>query len=242
MLAQRRLVPLLVVFALVVLAAVPHAQTPPAPPAKAGDLELVQKVLAARREYQRSLEQLYLHYHQTNDKERERWAKEELVNFHRNPQNAYILDLDVPPPNLNGQTNVPEANKLFTWAMQKFKDKGMGTEYIDNQRRAELVFQEILTKYPNSDKISDVAFMLGDIYESKPYRMYYRAVEYYHRCYQWNPKTSHEARLRAARIYDKHLNNRTKAIELYKEVKTYDIDPVRHAEADRRISALTGTK
>ena len=241
MLAQRKLVPLLVVFALVVLAAVPHAQTPPTPP-KSGDLELVQKVLAARREYQRSLEQLYIHYHQVNDKERERWAKEELVNFHRIPQNAYILDLDVPPPNLNGHTNVPEANKLFTWAMQKFKDKGMGTDYIDNQRRAELVFQEILTKYPNSDKISDVAFMLGDIYESKAYRMYYRSVEYYHRCYQWNPKTSHEARLRAARIYDKHLNNRTKAIELYKEVKTHEIDPARHAEADRRISALTGTK
>ena len=241
MLAQRKLVPLLVAFALVVLAAVPHAQTPPTPP-KSGDLELVQKVLAARREYQRSLEQLYIHYHQANDKERERWATEELVNFHRIPQNAYILDLDVPPPNWNGHTNVPEANKLFTWAMQKFKDKGMGTDYIDNQRRAELVFQEILTKYPNSDKISDVAFMLGDIYESKAYRMYYRSVEYNHRCYQWNPKTSHEARLRAARIYDKHLNNRTKAIELYKEVKTHEIDPTRHAEADRRISALTGTK
>ena len=241
MLAQRKLVPLLVVFALVVLAAVPHAQQPQAP-AKSGDLELVQKVLAARREYQKSLEQLLVHYHQTNDKERERWAKEELLGFHRNPQNAFILDLDVPPPNLNGHTNVPEANKLFTWAMQNFKDKGVGTAYIDNQRRAELVFQEILSKYTNSDKISEVAFMLGDIYESKPYRMYYRAVEYYHRCYQWNKQTSHDARLRAARIYDKHLNNRTKAIEMYKDVKTYDVDPARHAEADRRIAALTGTK
>ena len=114
MLAQRRLVPLLVVFALVLLATVPPAQTQQNPP-KAGDLELVQKVSAARREYQRSLEQLYLHYRQVNDKERERWAKEELVNFHRIPQNAYILDLDVPPPNLNGHTNVPEANKYLSY-------------------------------------------------------------------------------------------------------------------------------
>jgi hypothetical protein len=240
--AHRWLAPLLVLFAIVVLAAVPYAQTPPAAPAgKNGDLELVQKVLAARREYQKSLEQLYVHYHQVNDKERERWAKEELVNYHRIPKHAFILDLDVPPPNLNGHVNVPEANKLFTWAMQ-YKDKGFGIDYTDNQRRAELLFQEVLTKYPNSDKISDVAFMLGDIYESKAYRMDYRAVEYYHRCYQWNPKTSHDARMRAARIYDKKLNNRAKALELYREVKTHEVDPRRHQEADRRIAELSGTK
>ena len=241
--AQRWLAWLLVGFAIVVLATAPRAQTPPVSPTtgKNGDLELVQKLLATRREYQKSLEQLYVHYHQVNDKERERWAKDELVSFHRIPKHAFILDLDVPPPNLNGHTNLTEANKLFTWAMQ-YKDKGFGVDYTDNQRRAELLFQEILTKYPSSDKISDVAYMLGDIYESKAYKMYYRAVEYYHRCYQWNPKTSHEARMRAARLYDKQLNNRVKALELYREVKTHEVDPRRHAEADRRIAELSGTK
>jgi TolA-binding protein len=240
--AHRWLAPLLVLFGIAFLAATQYAQTPPAAPAaKSDDLELVQKLLAARREYRKALEQLYVHYHQVNDKERERWAKEELVSFHRIPKNAFILDLDVPPPNLNGHTNVTEANKLFTWAMQ-YKDKGFGLDYTDNQRRAELLFQEILTKYPQSDKISDVAFMLGDIYESKAYRMYYRAVEYYHRCYQWNPKTSYEARIRAARLYDKQLNNRAKALELYKEVKTHEVDPRRHQEADRRIAELSGIK
>ena len=242
--AHRWLAPLLVLFAIAALATVPHAQTPPSTPGavgKSSDLELVQKLLTARREYQKTLEQLYIHYHNVNDKERERWAKEELVNFHRIPKNAFILDLDVPPPNLNGNANVPEANKLFTWAMQ-YKDHGFGLDYTDNQRRSELLFQEILTKYPHSDKISDVAFMLGDIYESKAYRMYYRAVEYYHRCYQWNPKTSHEARLRAARLYDKQLNNRAKALEVYREVKTHEVDPRRHQEADRRIAELSGTK
>jgi TolA-binding protein len=229
---------LLLAFAIAVMATTPHAQQPAA---KGGDLELVQKVLAARKEYQKTLEQLYVHYHQNNDKERERWAKEELVGFHRVPKHAFILDLDVPPPNLNGNQNVPEANKLFTWAMQ-FKDKGFGTDYIDNQRRAELIFQEILTKYPNSNKISDVAFMLGDIYESKAYRMYYRAVEYYHRCYQWNDKTTQEARIRAARIYDKHLHNRNKAIEVYREVTTHEVDKRRVDEAQKRIAELSATK
>ena len=245
--AQRWLARLLVVFSFALLVAMPRAQTPSptptqtgSPPVKGGDLELVKKLLTSRSEYQKTLEQLRVHYYQVHDMERMRWAEEELKLYHRIPKNAFILDLDVPPPNLNGNQNVPEANKLFTWAMQ-YKDKGLSTEYIDNQRRAEILFQEILSRYPHSDKISDVAFMLGDIYESKAYRMYYRAVEYYHRCYQWNSKTTHDARIRAARLYDKQLNNRGKAIEVYREVTTHETDPRRIAEAQKRIAELSGT-
>lgn len=240
--AQRWSASLLVLFAIVALATMPRAQNPPAnPPAKGGDLELVQKLLTVRKDYQKTLEQLRVHYYQAGDMERMRWAEEELKQYHRIPKHAFILDLDVPPPNLNGHTNITEANKLFTWAMQ-YKDKGYGIDYTDNQRRAELLFQEILTRFPQSDKISDVAFMLGDIYESKAYRMYYRAVEYYQRCYQWNPRTTHDARIRAARIYDKQLLNRGKAIELYREVTTHETEPRRIQEAQKRIVELSSTK
>ena len=74
---------------------------------------------------------------QAGDIERARWAEEELLQYHRIPKHAFRLDLDVPPPTLSGQTNIPEANKLFTAAMS-YKDKGWGTDYIDNQRRAEI--------------------------------------------------------------------------------------------------------
>ena len=57
-----------------------------------------------------------------------------------------------------------------------YKDKGWGTDYIDNQRRAELLFQKLLTDHPQSDKISDAAYQLGDLYESKAYRQYDRAA------------------------------------------------------------------
>jgi tetratricopeptide (TPR) repeat protein len=215
--------------------------TAPAGAPRGNDIELVEKLMVARRDYQKALESLRVHYIQTGDVERAKWAEEELRQYHRIPRQAYRLELDVPPPNLNGLTNVTEANKLFTRAMG-YKDKGWGNDYIDNQRRAEILFQELLTKYPQSDKISDAAYMLGDLYESKAYKHHRRAAQYYERCFQWNPRTQHDARIRAARIYDKQLHERPRAMELYREVTTHETDTRRIQEATRRLTELSGSK
>jgi TolA-binding protein len=225
-----------------VAAGAPLAQTPTPNAAgkDVGDLELVQRVLVTRREYQKSLEQLRLHYLRVGDLERARWAEDELRQYHRINKQAYRLDLDVPPPNLSGNANVPEANRLYTWAVS-FKDHGWGTDYLDNQRRAEILLQDILTKYPHSDKISDAAFMLGDVYESKAYKQYRRSAAYYERCFQWNPKTHFDARLRAARLYDRELKEKTRANDLYREILTHETDPKRHEEATKRLKELGAT-
>lgn len=231
------------VLLLAIGAGVPHAQnsSPPPKSADASDIQLVEKLLVARRNYQQVLEQLRLHYLKTQDLERAKWAEEELKQYHRIPKHAFRLELDVPPPNLIGNTNVPEANRLLM-AATSYKDKGWGTDYVDNQRRAEILLQKMLTEYPQSDKISDAAYHLGDIYESKAYKQYRRAVAYYERCYQWNPKTQLDARLRAARVYDRNLADRGKAIELYREVTTHDTDTRRVQEATKRLADLAGTR
>src|SRR5262249_18476974 len=206
------------------------------------DLDKVERVLAARREYQIALEQLRLHYIQVGDHERTAWAQEELVQFHRILKQPYRLELDVPPPSLKAQFNIPEANELYRRAMA-YKDKGWGgNDYLDNQRRAELLFQQILTNYPQSDKIDDAAYQLGEMYEGRAYRQYRRAAIYYERCFQWNPNTQFDARLRAARLYDKYLQEKTRAIELYREVTTHETDPKRMAEAQKRLTELSGAK
>src|SRR5262249_50019031 len=150
-------------------------------PANGADLEQVEKLLVARKEYQKILEQLRVTYLKAGDLERAKWAEDELRQYHRIPHYAFRLELDVPPPNLNGNTNVPEANKLFTLAMT-YKDKGWGTDYVDNQRRAEILFQKLLSEYPQSNKIDDTAYMLGDIYESKSYKQFRRSAAYFERC------------------------------------------------------------
>jgi TolA-binding protein len=214
----------------------PGSGKPAGPPS---DVEKVERVIAARRDYQVALEQLRSHYVAVGDLERAHWAEEELKQFHRILKQAYRLELDVPPPTLQALYNVPEANDLYRRAMS-YKDRGWsGTEYIDNQRRAELLFQQILTSYPQSDKIDDAAYQLGEIYESKAYKQYRRAAWYYERCVQWNQNTQYDARLKAARLYDKYLQERTRAMELYRDVTTHETDPKRIAEAEKRINEMS---
>lgn len=216
----------------------------PAPPRGKGpgpgaaDIELVEKLLAARKEYQVTLEQLRSMYISTGDVERAQWAQEELIQFHRIPKQAFRLELDVPPPTLHATTNIPEANELFKKAML-FKDKGRGLDYVDNQKRAELLLQQLLTSYPQSDKIGDAAYQLGDLYEKKPYVQYRRAAAYFERTFQWNPTTRTDARMRAARLYDRFLQERPRAIELYREVTSHETDPKRMAEAEKRLQELS---
>ncbi len=214
-----------------------------APPAVGGtsDVEKVERVLAARREYQQALEQLRAYYLAAGDTERAQWASDELIQFHRILKQAYRLELDVPPPTLVAAKNFPEANVLYRNAMG-WKGKGWGDNYIDNMRRAELLFQQIISQYPESDKIDDSAYQLGDIYESKSYKQYRRAAQYFERCFQWNPNTQFDARIRAARLYDKYLQERTRAMELYRDVTTHETDPKHIAEAQKRMGELAAKK
>lgn len=225
--------------------AVLYAQVPGTPTSTTGgsgknDLELVQQLNKARKDYQTSLEQVRHFYVQAGDVERARWAEDELRQYHRIPKFAFRLDLDVPPPTLSGTTNIPEANQLFIRALS-YKDKGWGTDSVDNQRRAEILFQELLSKYPTSNKISETAYMLGDVYEKPPYKMFRRSAAYYERSFQWNPHTTNDSRLKAARLYDRHTLDRARAMELYREVTANTADPKQLQEAQRRLTEL-GTK
>ncbi len=235
----------LALLAALVVTSAPRAQTPPGrgedkKNALAGlDLELVEQVLAARSQYKRALEELRAHYKTKNDLERMRWAEDELRQYHRILKPAYDPKLIVPPPTLQARENIPEANKLFTRALM-YKDKGYGTDYIDNQRRAELLFQQLITEYPQSNKIGDAAYNLGDLYESKAYKQYRLAALYFERAFQWNPFSTSDARLRAARLYDRQMLDRSRAIELYREVNTHETDPKRLEEANKRLQSLSG--
>lgn len=204
------------------------------------DLQLVERVLQARKEYQSSLEMLREYYGRQGENERKAWVEEELLSFHRIAKRAYRLDLDVPPPTLKADHTVAEANELYRRAMAYKENRSWGSnnQAGDNLRRAEILFQQLLTNYPQSDKIDDAAYQLGDIYENTVFKQYRRAAAYYERCFQWNPDTDTDARLRAARLFDKSLQDRTHAIQLYREVIKHDGNQKRVDEAKKRLTEL----
>jgi hypothetical protein len=239
---------LLTLFTALTVAAVawPQGQAPsrgadPKKETAVADLELVERLMVARRDYQKMLEQLRTHYLNAGDMEKARWAEDELRQFHRIPKQPFRLELVMPPPTLHASVNIPEANALFIRAMQ-YKGKGSGMEFIDNQRRAELLLQQLITQFPQSNKIGDAAYQLGDIYEGKPYRQYRHAAAYFERCIEWNPTTNLDGRLRAARLYDRQNLDRGKAVELYREITTHETDAVRIDEAKKRLQALSGAR
>jgi hypothetical protein len=218
-----------------------QTRSTPGQPTNATDISLVKRVINARHEYQQSLEQLHAYYESpAGDAERRKWSEAELMSFHRVPKPAYILDLDVGGPGLKPEQNVTAANELYRKAMT-YKNKGLGSEFQDNQIRCELLLQQLLAQYPTSNKCSDAAYQLGDIYEGRKPAQYRRAATYYERCEQWNPNTQFDARMRAARLYDRQLNEKSKAVELYKAVLTHETDERRRQEAQRRLGELSPT-
>src|SRR5260221_1697164 len=84
----------------------PLLRTSPAP-GNYSDIELVERVLEARKKYAAVLRDLHSYYVRSGDTERAKWAEEELLQFHRMSHPAYRLDLDVPSAKLH-----PFANQL----------------------------------------------------------------------------------------------------------------------------------
>jgi hypothetical protein len=209
----------------------------PAAPAKSkdptSDIELVEKLNATRKQYQLTLEQLRYHYINVGDVERAAWVEDELRQFHRMMKYHYRLDIVVPVPTLQAKNNIPEANELFREAM-KYRSNS-----VDDQRRREILLQRLLDKYPESDKIGETAYQLGDLYQSyKPTPQYQHAALYFERSYQWNKVSNTDARMRAAKIYDKYLKDREHAKAIYKEILTHDTDKGRIDEATKRLEEL----
>src|SRR5262249_52894220 len=63
------------------------------PPAAQSDVELVERNIAARKEYEASLKKLWEYYKRTGDKQRIKWVEEELMGFHLLHKPSYNLDV-----------------------------------------------------------------------------------------------------------------------------------------------------
>jgi tetratricopeptide (TPR) repeat protein len=103
-------------------------------------------------------------------------------------------------------------------------------------------YNQLISKYPTSDKIDEAAFRMAGIYEYL--KDYANAVLNYQRTYQWNPQTTTSARFKAAYLLDTQLGRRAEALQIYQEALSKLTRSDEHKlwveYAEQRVKELTG--
>jgi tetratricopeptide (TPR) repeat protein len=181
------------------------------------EIDLVEQMAAHRRSYRQSLVLLVQHYNVVGDNRKLRWAEDELRALDRMPQYRYIIDAEVLPPALRANERIPAADTLYLDAVETQRT----AEPIGILKDEELLrvaldkYNQMIRKYPNSDKIDDAVYRMAGIYEY--FKDYEIALLCYQRAYQWEPDTPYPARFMAAQILDRRLHRRAEALQLYQE-------------------------
>ncbi len=219
---------------------------PPAGETVAGADEkvLVENVIAARAQWLNAIEQLEAVLAAKSATVKLAAVRNVQERFFPENTYTYLLSAEIPPADLRPAEVIPEAEALYDKALALHRQgKGalhtfLTTDY-DKQRRALMLFQELVNRYPRSTKIAFAAYYIGDIYKEY-FDEYVRAVAWYERAWQWEPALPLPARFQAATVYDIHLKDPDRAVHLYREA--IDKDPWRlgnESTARRRITELT---
>jgi hypothetical protein len=205
-----------------------------------GEVGLVEAVAAARKQYERTLEALKAYYVDRGHNAKIEWVESELRGYAATPKPRYLLAAEIAGPELRPARPIEAADQLYEEGMHFKNYPAFPPGKKDYLKVALEKFRTIIEKYPQSDKIDDAAFRMGEIYGGWYFQDYARAVMSYERCWQWNPETQHPARFKAAKIFEEKLKNRAKAVELYNEVIARTQDEELAKQAQERIRALTG--
>jgi hypothetical protein len=202
---------------------------------------LVKAVHTARDEYQASLERLRGFYVRSKNVEMQYWVEQELSQYHMMVKDPYILEFDLPSKDLKPNQNIAEANKILADARAHL-ERPTFTETEKNYHRAELLLRRLINDYRQSDKLDDACYYLGEIYSSKYFEQYRRSVGYYERVFWYDPATNYPARLKAALVYEKQLNDHERAKQLFQDVLQRHTDPAQTREARRHLEKLLGSR
>jgi tetratricopeptide (TPR) repeat protein len=210
--------------------------------ASADEIDLVEQMSTQRQAYRASLEKLIRYYDVAGNNEKLSWARTELQALDRIPQYRYIVDAQVLPADLKATAKIQAADDLYAKAMDTERKAGVLPVLKDEEllRAALTQYSELLSQYPTSDKIDDVAYKMAGIHEY--FKDYVIALSFYQRAYQWDPATPYPARFKAAFILDSRLHRRAEALQLYQEAIVKEAQYADYkAFAERRIQELSSS-
>ena len=198
--------------------------------------DLIEQMALNRQAYRQGLELLVKFYTRAGNDMKLQWAKKELKGLNSVPQYTYHIIADA---NLQANTSISSADTLYEEALQI--EKKASTLFIKDDKRLRLAlnkYLQLIEKHGSSDKIGDAAYRAAGIYEH--FKDYTLAVLYYKRVYQWDRYTVLPAKYKAAKVLDRKLNQRTEALELYRQSVHDEAVPQTYRDfAQLRINELT---
>ena len=205
-----------------------------------GEVGLVEEVARTRKAYARALTALKDFYMARGNAYKIEWIDSEIAAFDKVPKIQYLVVAELAGPNLKPVRRIEAADQLFEEGMNYKNYPAFPPGKKDYLKTALDKFSTVVEKYPESDKIDDAAFRMGEIYGGWYFQDWARAVGAYERCWEWDPQTTYPALFNAAKIYDEKLKNRGKAVELYNRVVAEGTDPELTKQAVERLKALSG--
>ncbi|GEM_PF-5277789 len=205
----------------------------------ADEQRLVNEALKARGEYLARLEALSSFYREAALKEKMKTVAEEqeALKARSGVPALKASTVEAYAGVLGGKVEViAEADQIFERA------EGFRKDLDPFRRQPNLLkaldhYQSLVLKFPQSDKVDECAYYLGQIYASSYVGDWAKAAEYYEKCALWNPRTDKDARFRSAEAYEK-TRNREKAAELYRLAAKDDPSPENREIAKDRLRRL----
>jgi len=207
------------------------------------ETDLIERVATNREAYRQGLVSLIDYYGRTGNNLKLSWARTELAAVETMPRYNYIIEATIAGPDLKASATIAEADELYAQAseLQKEAEKLIVIKDDNLLRLALDKYNQLIRKYPSSNKIDDAAFKSAGIYEY--FKDYTIALLYYQRAFQWDAATPYPARFKAAYILDSYMHDRAKALELYLQALQTEGKDVRHSTwkgyAEKRIEDLT---
>ena len=202
--------------------------------------DIVESLVGYRLAYRKHLELLMKVLKEAKDVKRLKQAKREQMELISVNKYFYLRNANTPGIELRPTEKISAAEKLYKQAMAlKKRSRGLVVRRYETQLAME-TFRELIRKYPNSTRIDDAAYQIGELCQ-KNLKDYERAIRWYECVVAWDPETQLRANLRIAQIYDKHLVNRLTALDYYGQALV--IEPrgsSSRKDIEQRIKRLRG--
>lgn len=181
--------------------------------------KLIKRVEISRENYKKTLSELASFYLSIGNRLISNNVNTELEAFSKVPQALYNSNLNETktdsPSTKNIKKNIEEANILFFDA-NSYRKVLPGTKREYSLNIAAQRYNRIIEKYPDSDKVSDAAYFLAEIYIEPFFSAYEKAASLYVKCYDLDHETDKPALYKAALTYDYKLDNLKEAVNYYK--------------------------